>query len=253
MKQINNEQFGKFLTKLRKEKQLTQKELAEQLYVSDKTISKWERGMGMPNVTLLLPIAEVFGITVTELLRGARMDQEKMMEAAEVEALVRDSLDLSQNYQNHQQKKKWRWCYLLCLIMTGIEIAILFSFGITVEEMKETILLVSGLFLTVGGWFTLFAKEQLPVYYDQNNIHFISQGFCRIHMPGLSFHNGNWPYLLRAFRIWSLAVSILYPMLAIFVISLFPFTIWNQIQSYILVVLLGCMVVSIYAIGKYYE
>lgn len=45
MYQINNEKFGKFLTEIRKEKQMTQKELADNLFVSDKTVSKWECGV----------------------------------------------------------------------------------------------------------------------------------------------------------------------------------------------------------------
>lgn len=67
MYQIDNEKFGQFLSDLRKEKSMTQKELADKLFVSDKTVSKWERGNSMPNVTLLIPIADVLGITVTEL------------------------------------------------------------------------------------------------------------------------------------------------------------------------------------------
>lgn len=67
MYQIDNEKFGQFLSDLRKEKSMTQKELADRLFVSDKTVSKWERGNSMPNVTLLIPIADVLGITVTEL------------------------------------------------------------------------------------------------------------------------------------------------------------------------------------------
>ena len=55
MYQISNEKFGLFVTELRKEKNLTQKDLAEKLYVSDKTVSKWERGLSMPNVVLLIP------------------------------------------------------------------------------------------------------------------------------------------------------------------------------------------------------
>ena len=53
MYQINNEKFGHFLAEVRKEKQMTQKDLADKLFVSDKTVSKWERGNSMPNVTLL--------------------------------------------------------------------------------------------------------------------------------------------------------------------------------------------------------
>ena len=49
---------------------MTQKELADKLFVLDKTVSKWERGNSIPNVTLLIPIADVLGITVTKLLQG---------------------------------------------------------------------------------------------------------------------------------------------------------------------------------------
>lgn len=72
MYQISNEKFGLFVTELRKEKNLTQKDLAEKLYVSDKTVSKWERGLSMPNVVLLIPIADILDVTVTELLRGEK-------------------------------------------------------------------------------------------------------------------------------------------------------------------------------------
>ena len=64
MYQISNEKFGLFVTELRKEKNLTQKDLAEKLYVSDKTVSKWERGLSMPNVVLLIPIADILEVTV---------------------------------------------------------------------------------------------------------------------------------------------------------------------------------------------
>ena len=77
MYQISNEKFGLFVTELRKEKNLTQKDLAEKLYVSDKTVSKWERGLSMPNVVLLIPIADVLGVTVTELLCGKNRTTEK--------------------------------------------------------------------------------------------------------------------------------------------------------------------------------
>ena len=52
---IDNGKFGAFLVQLRQEKGLTQKELAEKLYVSDKAVSKWERGLSLPDIALLQP------------------------------------------------------------------------------------------------------------------------------------------------------------------------------------------------------
>jgi DNA-binding XRE family transcriptional regulator/desulfoferrodoxin (superoxide reductase-like protein) len=61
---------GAVIKELREKKQLTQAELAAQLHVSDKTISKWENGKGYPDISLLEPLAAVFGISVAELLSG---------------------------------------------------------------------------------------------------------------------------------------------------------------------------------------
>ena len=68
MFEIDKAKFGAFVAQLRKEKGLMQKELAEKLYVSDKAVSKWERGLSIPDVAILVPLAEILGVTVTELL-----------------------------------------------------------------------------------------------------------------------------------------------------------------------------------------
>lgn len=65
---MDNEKFGKFIQKLRKEKNMTQKQLGEKLNITDKAISKWERGLSFPDISMLNSIAETFDITVIELL-----------------------------------------------------------------------------------------------------------------------------------------------------------------------------------------
>lgn len=64
--------IGKFITALRKANGLTQKELAEKLNVSDKTVSRWERDEGAPDLSLIPVLAEIFGVSCDELLRGER-------------------------------------------------------------------------------------------------------------------------------------------------------------------------------------
>lgn len=59
---------GKYILNLRKELQLTQKQLADMLNISDKTISKWERGLGCPDINLLPDLAKVLGVTVKDIL-----------------------------------------------------------------------------------------------------------------------------------------------------------------------------------------
>ena len=69
MSNIDKVEFGSFVAELRKEKGLTQKELADKLLVSSKAISKWETGANMPDVSLLIPLADILGVSVTELLQ----------------------------------------------------------------------------------------------------------------------------------------------------------------------------------------
>ena len=67
---MNQYVTGAVIKELREKKKLTQAELAEKLHVSDKTISKWETAKGYPDITLLEPIAAVFGVSVAELISG---------------------------------------------------------------------------------------------------------------------------------------------------------------------------------------
>ena len=75
--------IGKFIAEERKTKQYTQRELADKLSVSDKTISKWERGNGFPEVSLLLPLCNELEVTVNELLSGERLQEMDYKKKAE--------------------------------------------------------------------------------------------------------------------------------------------------------------------------
>ena len=67
---MNQYVTGAVIRELREKKNLTQAELAEKLNVSDKTVSKWETAKGYPDISLLEPIAQVFGVSITELISG---------------------------------------------------------------------------------------------------------------------------------------------------------------------------------------
>lgn len=75
--------IGKFIASLRREKEMTQKQLSEILGISDKTVSKWECGKGLPEVSLMLPLCEVLNISINELLSGERLDAEEYQKKAE--------------------------------------------------------------------------------------------------------------------------------------------------------------------------
>ena len=75
---MNQYVTGAVIKELREKNRMTQRELAEQLGVSDKTVSKWETGKGYPDITLLEPIAEAFRISVTELISGNTIHNENV-------------------------------------------------------------------------------------------------------------------------------------------------------------------------------
>lgn len=75
--------IGNFIADMRKVKNITQKQMAEQLGISDRTVSKWECGNGMPEVSMMLPLCEILDISVNELLSGERLSQNDYHNKAE--------------------------------------------------------------------------------------------------------------------------------------------------------------------------
>lgn len=105
---------GCFIAQLRKELGLTQKELAEKLDVTDKAISRWETGKGLPDTSLLKPLAEIFGVSVGELLSGRPMDDSQIKSQAD--HIILESL----SYEESQE----RWKQILRYVFLGILVAL---------------------------------------------------------------------------------------------------------------------------------
>lgn len=91
---MNQEKIGEFIAKKRKELNLTQKELADKLYVTDKTISRWENGNYMPDLSNIIILSDILGVSTYELLLGEEMtSEEKNKDNIETETRVLFSLD----------------------------------------------------------------------------------------------------------------------------------------------------------------
>lgn len=224
MYQIDKEQFGAFLTQLRKEKNWTQKELGERLYVSDKTVSKWERGLSLPNIDLLIPIAEVLEVTVAELLQGERIPQEKQMNLQEVEELVTRSLELSSDKQQafRQRRRRWTITFFCCLGIWVLETLLTILLGCSYEDLGWTYLTMSLMMFIFAGYFSMGSPFVLPAYYDENEISAFSHGAFRMNLPGIRFSNRNWIYILNAGRISTLSAGLLLPVLFFAIDRLLP-------------------------------
>ena len=85
---MDQEKVGKLIAALRKESGMTQEELGEKLNISQRSVSRWETGKNMPDISLLTPLAEALGISVTELLRGERLSEETITRREASEAVT---------------------------------------------------------------------------------------------------------------------------------------------------------------------
>ena len=136
---MNQLTTGKFISKKRKEKNLTQEQLAEKLGVSNKTISKWETGKCMPDYGIVKELCEELGITIAELMDGEE-SEEKSVRAYDDEQIM----DLLRRTQELEKQKNL--LYGILLIVMGIALqALSHTFGGT--NVKD---FFSGLFLGVS-------------------------------------------------------------------------------------------------------
>lgn len=81
---MEQEKIGRFIASLRKEKKLTQMQLAEKLNITDRAVSKWERGKSMPDISIMIELCSILGISVNELLIGERIEKEEMINATDI-------------------------------------------------------------------------------------------------------------------------------------------------------------------------
>ncbi len=134
---MNQVQIGTFIAQMRKEKGMTQKQLAEMLGTSQKSISRWENGRTMPDLSLYEPLCEALGIQVSELLYGKRMSSEERIDCSETTAL---------NLFATKSQLETFAIYTEILIVVGMLIAITLTkmLAKTVPEMIMTLL---------SGWF----------------------------------------------------------------------------------------------------
>ena len=214
MYELDKAAFGQFLAQLRREKGMTQKELAATLYVSDKAVSKWERGLSVPDISLLVPLAEQLNVTVAELLQGRRVEEEQRFTREETEDLIRKALTFSAEPPERRQArtKKYLPVYVICCVLGVAEALAVWMLGLAPTEMGQTCLVLGVGFGVIYGAYAFFwMAETLPRYYDENRIAQFAQGAMHIHIPGVYYNNRNWRYVLRAFRAWSMASMLLLP------------------------------------------
>ena len=104
--------IGRFIAETRKSKNLTQKQLAEKLSISDKTVSKWECGKGLPDVSIMFDLCEELQITVNDLLTGERVSKIDYQKKAEE--------NMMNLMKENQENKKRMILSVICAVITII-------------------------------------------------------------------------------------------------------------------------------------
>lgn len=100
---MNYEKIGEFIKNKRKEKGLTQNELAEKINVTDKAISKWERGLGCPDVSLLESLSKELDVSILELLNGEKIENE-VIKVTDADNFIKSTINISNDYTKNKIK-----------------------------------------------------------------------------------------------------------------------------------------------------
>ena len=153
--------IGRFIAEERKGKGWTQKQLAEKLGISDKTVSKWECGNGFPEASLLLPLCGELGITVNDLLSGERVSGENYQEKAEDNMMEM----ISEREANRRQ-------FILCLLLGGVSVLAFVTLiyvgweyrEVLAPQVRTVMTAVACAIFTVGIVAVLFAQQKIGYY-----------------------------------------------------------------------------------------
>ena len=158
---MDYKKIGNFIMTERKAKNLTQSKLAEKLFVSEKTISKWENGNGIPETNILPKICELFEITLNELLSGERISSENYQNKAEEQLL-----ELQKQKEIYDKKLFVNYIVISLLSLT---LLISLTFIASFLEMKNWLrisIIVFAFVVSITGLCFALKIEQTMGYYE---------------------------------------------------------------------------------------
>lgn len=128
---MDQNNIGNFISKLRKEKGLTQNDIAYELGVTDKAVSKWERGLGCPDISLLIPLSDILEVSVNELLLGKKIKEN--ISKKQADDAIKETIKLSDNKIRKNLKRNKILKIIICIVVTLLLIGTFF----VVRNYKE--------------------------------------------------------------------------------------------------------------------
>ena len=163
---MNQEKIGKFITEKRKENKLTQEQLAEQLNISKNAVSKWERGLNLPDVSIMQDLCKILNITLNELFIGEKILDDKYKEVADknlLNVLENSSFTLKEKIDFY--KKKWKKEHISKFIMCFIIFIIL---GIVLKFQNVEGYIIGAIEGMLSLLFYIFLYKQMMIYVENN-------------------------------------------------------------------------------------
>ena len=158
--------IGMFISQLRKENGLTQSALAEKLNITDRAVSKWERGISLPDSSTMLPLCEILGINVNELLTGERIDMENYNKKAE-------EIILEMTRMKEQRDKELLSVEIfLGVLITVIMLVCIFTASfVNIPTPLKILLITIGIVQFAIGIMYAIRIEQVAGYYECQKCH----------------------------------------------------------------------------------
>lgn len=152
--------IGKFIAEARRAQNLTQRQLADKLAISDKTVSKWECGKGLPEVSLMLPLCEILQIGVNDLLSGEKLAEENYRKKAEE--------NLMNLMQENAENKERMILSIICGVITVIAVCALVMLASYLElpVAVRILLLVCAVLTSIAGIGAAARLEVKAGYYE---------------------------------------------------------------------------------------
>lgn len=157
---MDQSKTGKFIAQERRAQNLTQRQLADKLAISDKTVSKWECGKGLPEVSLMLPLCEILQITVNDLLSGEKVAEGDYQKKAE-----ENMMDL---IRENAENKERMTLSIICGVITIIAVCALVMLASYLElpAAVRILLLVCAVLTAIAGIGAAARLEVKAGYYE---------------------------------------------------------------------------------------
>lgn len=150
---MNQEQIGKFLAEIRKEKGLTQQELAKKIKVSNRTISNWENGKYLPDYELLISLSKILNVSISEIINGSKNIKQEPNKTVEK---VINFLKHIENERNNKYKIMG-----LLIVLLGLSIKLLSMFFIHHYSDYDTYYMILGYIVSLIGFSYIYHKERI--------------------------------------------------------------------------------------------